>query len=47
MAKHAVGKCKVASGDAKGGIDAMQEAARVEPDVAEHHTDLAGWGCTS
>lgn len=41
MARNTVGKCKIALGDKKGGIDAMREAARIEPDVIEHHTDLA------
>lgn len=41
MARHAVGKCKIALGDTAGGVAAMREAAKVEPDVVEHHTDLA------
>lgn len=41
MARHAVGKCKIALGDTAGGVAAMREAARVEPDVVEHHADLA------
>jgi tetratricopeptide (TPR) repeat protein len=40
MARHMLGKCKVAAGDTNGGLEAMKEAARVEPDVMEHHADL-------
>ena len=41
MARHAVGQCKVAMGDAPGGILDMREAARIEPDEVAHHADLA------
>ena len=41
MARHAVGQCKIETSDVSGGIADMREAARLEPDVKEHHTDLA------
>ena len=41
MARHQLGKCKLAMGDVEGAVPALREAARVEPDIPEHHVDLA------
>ena len=40
-ALHEVGACKLAGGDAASAIRSFREAARVEPDVAEHRVALA------
>ena len=41
MARHRMGKCKLAAGDVEGAVPALREAARVEPDIPAHHLDLA------
>ena len=41
MARHQIGKCKLAAGDVEGAVPALREAARVEPDIPAHHLDLA------
>ena len=41
MARHQMGKCKLAAGDVEARRAGAPRAARVEPDIPAHHLDLA------